>query len=353
MRMMLMRAFKVPVCFATPISISRAAFTSLATHTIQINARPLTRVRTRYTTASASMENTPGSDSAKFKLAVCQMPVSADKPLNLKTAAEYLRRAHSAGASLAVLPECFNCPYDTACFADYAEPLPDAPNTAPNTAHSPSLAMLRKTAMDTGMYIVGGSIPERDSNGNLFNTCVSMSPDGALLAKHRKAHLFDIDIPGRITFTESSVLSAGNAATVFKADTLDVTIGVCICYDVRFAEMAAVQTRDLGAQLLIIPGAFNMTTGPAHWELLMRARAVDNQVFVAACSPARATTGDGYKAWGHSMVVDPWGTVLAATDENADVVVTEVDMGRRADVRRSVPTSRQRRDDIYQLRHVG
>lgn len=289
----------------------------------------------------------------KFRLALCQIPVTANKQANLKTASDYLHEAKTKGASLAVLPECFNCPYDTACFGEYAERLPDTGNTKSSApGESPSLDMLRNTAMETGMYIVGGSIPERDDSGSLYNTSLTVSPAGNLLAKHRKAHMFDIDVPGGIKFTESSVLSPGNKATVFRAEGLDICLGVSICYDVRFPEFCAVQARQ-GAQLLILPGAFNMTTGPAHWSLLMRGRAVDNQVFFAACSPARAVGQDGYQAWGHSMVVDPWGTVIASTEEKPDVIVADVDLARLHEVRQSVPTSKQRRDDIYELRSEG
>lgn len=284
------------------------------------------------------------------------MPVTASKATNLETAREYLARAKNAGAAVAVLPECFNCPYDTACFREYAEPIPtpsmNDPPTQAAVKASPSLSMLLNVASTTSMYIIGGSVPEVDNDGNLYNTSITVSPYGKMLAKHRKTHLFDINVPGRITFKESSVLSAGNAATSFHVDTLNVTIGVSICYDVRFPEFSAIQAQKLGAQLLVLPGAFNLTTGPAHWELLLRARALDNQVFVAACSPARATSGDGYKAWGHSMVVDPWGTVLASATETPDVITAEIDLDRLHEVRTNIPTSKQRRLDIYDLRHV-
>ncbi|PXF46206.1 Omega-amidase, chloroplastic [Gracilariopsis chorda] len=113
-----------------------------------------------------------------------------------------------------------------------------------------------------------------------------------------------------------------------------------------------VQARHLKARLLIYPAAFNMTTGPAHWELLIRSRALDNQVFVAACSPARATNGDGYKAWGNSMVVDPWGKIFAATEEKEDLVIAEIDQARVEKVRKAIPTSKHRRADLYTLEYL-
>lgn len=213
--------------------------------------------------------------------------------------------------------------------------------------------MLQEEAVKgRGMYIVGGSIPEVDEQGRVFNCSLSVSPDGVLVAKHRKLHLFDVNVPGGIKFTESDVLSGGDAVTVFDAPQLGCTIGVGICYDVRFAELAMVMSRRHGAQLLVYPGAFNMTTGPMHWELLMRARAVDNQVYVVACSPAR-DEGDGYTAWGHSMVVDPWGKVVAEAGAQPDLILADVDFDHVAAVRRAIPVGKQRREDIYKLRYIA
>lgn len=301
---------------------------------------------------ATSAENTQQSRCG-FRLALCQTPVIHNKEKNLSTARDYLLRAREGGAQLAVLPECFNCPYGTEYFRDYAEELPSVGIEKGAEHKSTSLRMLQDVAAKTGMYIVGGSVPEMSSDGNVYNCSLTVSPVGELVAKHRKAHLFDIDVPGGIRFKESDVLSAGTSATAFIAKELKCIVGIGICYDVRFPELAMIQARDLGAQVLIYPGAFNMTTGPAHWELLLRARALDNQVFMAACSPSRNEEGDGYKAWGHSMVVDPWGKVLASTSEKPDIVFAEVDLDRLDTVRNAVPTSKQRRTDIYQLQHVG
>lgn len=291
-----------------------------------------------------------------FKIALCQMPVTDSKPKNLETAREYLLKAKTMGAALAVLPECFNSPYDTGLFKEYAEPLPEpSANDPPPVAalkESPSLAMLLNVAASTAMYIVGGSIPEVDSDGNLYNTSVSVSPNGKVLAKHRKTHLFDINVPGRITFQESSVLKPGNKATCFRIDELGINVGVAICYDLRFPDFLAIQARKHGVELMILPGAFNMTTGPAHWELLLRARALDNQIYVAGCSPSRPNSGDGYKAWGHSMVVDPWGTVVASVKDTPEIALADVALKHVHEVRTNIPTSKQRRDDIYNLEYV-
>lgn len=179
---------------------------------------------------------------------------------------------------------------------------------------------LSKTAKELGIYLIGGSIPERDQN-KLYNTCTVWGPQGDLIAKHRKMHLFDIDIPNGIRFKESEVLSAGNSFTTFQVgDSLKIGLG--ICYDIRFEEMARVY-RQMGCNVLIYPGAFNMTTGPLHWELLQRGRAVDTQCFVATASPARDATAD-YIAYGHSMVVNPWGQIINQAAEGEETVTAEI-----------------------------
>ena len=136
--------------------------------------------------------------------------------------------------------------------------------------------MLLEVAKACNVLLVGGSIPEKAEGGKTYNTCVVVGSDGSILAKHRKVHLFDIDVPGRITFKESDTLTGGDSITVV-ATPFGFSVGAGICYDIRFPELAMIM-RAKGCTLLLYPGAFNLTTGPAHWELLQRARAVDNQV---------------------------------------------------------------------------
>lgn len=165
-------------------------------------------------------------------------------------------------------------PYSTEQFPKYAEEIP--PTAAElNIDSHPSTFMLHDEAKRSGIYLIGGSIPERDADGRVYNTSVVFDPTGDIVAKHRKVHLFDIDIPGRMTFKESDTLSAGSSLTT--VDTPYGKIGIGICYDIRFPQLALLY-REVGCKLLIYPGAFNMTTGPIHWELLQRARAVDCQV---------------------------------------------------------------------------
>ncbi|KAH9805124.1 Omega-amidase [Citrus sinensis] len=229
-----------------------------------------------------------------FKVGLCQLSVTADKERNIAHARRAIEEAAEKGAKLIILPEIWNSPYSNDSFPVYAEDI-DAGGDA-----SPSTAMLSEVARLLKITIVGGSIPER-SGDRLYNTCCVFGSDGKLIAKHRKIHLFDIDIPGKITFIESKSLTAGETPTIVDTDV--GRIGIGICYDIRFQELAMIYGAR-GAHLICYPGAFNMTTGPLHWELLQRARATDNQLYVATCSPAR-DEGAGYVAWGHSTLVGP------------------------------------------------
>jgi omega-amidase len=178
---------------------------------------------------------------------------------------------------------------------------------------------------------------------------VVYGPDGEILARHRKMHLFDIDIPGRITFKESDTLSAGSSLATF--DTPWGRVGLGICYDLRFPYLAML-LRQAGCGMLFYPGAFNTTTGPAHWELLLRARALDTQAYVAGISPAR-NADSKYQAWGHSTMVSPYGEVAATCEEGPATVYAELDTGRLHEIRAQIPISRQVRPDVYSLGLVG
>jgi omega-amidase len=193
-----------------------------------------------------------------MRIALAQLKVVSDKAVNLARARSTIQEAASHGAQLVVLPECFNSPYGTQYFDAYAETLSDGP----------SFTCLSQAAKESNVIVVGGSIPERTHDA-LYNTCLVFNEHGQLVGKHRKVHLFDIDIPGKITFQESKVLTAGNELT--HVDTKYGRVGIGICYDVRFPEMAMIAARK-GCVAMIYPGAFNMTTGPLHWELLARAR---------------------------------------------------------------------------------
>ena len=238
----------------------------------------------------------------------------------------------------------------TAAFPEYAEQLPEMGATS--CPGSPSAELLRTYAKEHQLWIVGGSIPEEDG-GKIYNTCLVFNPEGTVVAKHRKVHLFDIDIPGGITFFESDTLSPGGTVSHFSTPWGNVGVG--ICYDIRFPEYAMLLAQQHGCRILVYPGAFNLTTGPAHWELLQRARALDNQCYVLTASPARTPAPETpgkyphYTAWGHSTAVSPWGDLVATMDEKEGIVVADLDLSKVETIRSSIPISKQKRTDMYKL----
>ena len=266
----------------------------------------------------------------------------ADKAANLSRARSKVLEASKTGANLIVLPECFNSPYGCQYFPSYAETLLPSP---PTEEQSPSYHALSSIAQETKSYLLGGSIPEYvPSTEKYYNTSLLFSPEGALLATHRKVHLFDINIPGKITFRESDVLSPGNKLTIVDIPPYG-KIALAICYDIRFPELATIAARN-SCFLLLYPGAFNLTTGALHWSLQARARAMDNQVYVALCSPARDMKAT-YNAWGHSMVVDPNAKVMVEAGEAEEIVYADLQQGTIEETRKGIPLYTQRRFDVY------
>jgi len=273
----------------------------------------------------------------------------ADKLRNLQSAVAAIAEAAANRAQIVSLPECFNSSYATEEFPRNAEPIPASRAEIVPEKHV-SVATLSAAAARHGVFLIGGSIPERDeASGWVYNTCVAFGPDGEIVAKHRKMHLFDIDIPGRMTFRESETLSAGAGLSTF--DTPWGRVGLGICYDLRFPVLSML-LRQAGCSMLFFPGAFNTTTGPAHWELLIRARALDTQCYVAAVSPARNPESK-YQAWGHTTLVSPWGEVAATTDEAPGIVYGEIRPTRVAEVRAQIPVGSQARADLYALEWRG
>lgn len=275
--------------------------------------------------------STSYTNMSKLKAALVQMNVGTDRSINLQNASKLIKQAKEAGAKLVALPECFNSPYGTSFFNEYAEVFNQGPTSE----------MLAKAAKDNQIYLVGGTFPEREGQ-KIYNTCSVWDPEGKLLAKYRKMHLFDIDVPGGITFKESDILSAGKDLVSFNVG--DFKVGIGICYDIRFEELAKLYRKE-GCSLLIYPGAFNMTTGPLHWELLQRGRAIDNQLYVFAISPARGEKG--YIAWGHSQATDPWGKIIAQADAGEEVLLCDLDLDACTKVRQQIPIFVQRRTDVY------
>jgi len=289
----------------------------------------------------------------KYKIALCQMMVTPDKEQNIHKMEQFVGEAAESGARIVCLPEIWNSPYDVNLFGDYAEP-----------DDGPSVRAMSELARKSGIYLVGGSIPEKElvseknlsndkalfydkglsnekdlsnekENGKpcMYNTSFVFDPEGKVIAKHRKVHLFDVDIKNGIRFKESDFFTAGSSITLFDTDF--GRIGLAICFDVRFPEMFREMAKE-GAHLIFLPASFNMTTGPAHWDLLIRSRALDNQIYMAACASARNPSAS-YTSWGHSCVATPWGEYCAAADANESIVYATVDKGYMQKVRKEIP----------------
>ncbi|KAI9639675.1 carbon-nitrogen hydrolase [Dioszegia hungarica] len=280
-----------------------------------------------------------------FRLALCQLaPSTANKQENIATAQRAVKAAAASTPKpdLIVLPEIWNSPYAVPSFREYAEPIPAVGGK--DEGEGETIKAMREMAREAGVWLIGGSIPEIEaSTDSIYNTATVYDPHGNIVAKHRKVHLFNINIPGKQVFEESQTLTAGSSLTTFTAPF--GKIGVGICYDIRFPEMAMVAARQ-GCIAMIYPSAFNVTTGPMHWTLLQRARAVDNQMYVSMCSPSRSPTAS-YQAWGHSMVVNPLGEVLCEADEHEAILYADIDPSALATVRQNIPVTNQRRFDVY------
>lgn len=270
----------------------------------------------------------------KIKIAAIQMSTVADKMENVRTVKTYLEKIKDENPDFVILPEMFCCPYQTENFPIYAE-----------KEGGPVWQQLSGYAKQYGIYLIGGSMPEKDAEGNVYNTSYIFDREGKQIGKHRKVHLFDIDVKGGQTFKESDTLTAGDSDTVF--DTEFGKIGVMLCFDIRFPELSRMMVND-GAKVIFVPAAFNMTTGPAHWELSFRTRALDNQIYMVGCAPARDVSA-GYISWGHSIVTDPWGRVIDMLDEKKGILLAELDMDYEEQVREELPLLKSRRKDIYQL----
>lgn len=263
----------------------------------------------------------------QYQMSVPDCPEAA-----LDCAEDACKQAAHMNADMVTLPEMFCCPYETVNFPIYAQ-----------DEGGPLWRRCAELAKTYGVYLSAGSMPERSMDGKIYNTAYIFDRNGAQIAKHRKMHLFDINVAGGQAFQESATLSAGDNVTVF--DTEFGPIGLCICYDFRFPELGR-QMALRGARLILVPAAFNLTTGPAHWELMFRAQAMFNQVFAVGTAPARDMTAS-YHSWGHSIAVDPWGSVTAQMDEAAGFQLLELDLSQTVAVREQIPLLRHRRTDIY------
>lgn len=278
-----------------------------------------------------TLGSTDGGTKMSYKLALCQMNVVLKKASNLAKAEVMIREAAAGGAHVVALPEIFNCPYSNQYFREYAEDYKGL-----------TVSLLSSLAKELGIVLIGGSIPEID-DGKIYNTSFAFNRQGDLIGRHRKIHLFDINIKGGIRMKESDTFTAGDSVTVI--DTEYGKIGIAICYDIRFPELIRNMTL-AGAKLILIPAAFSMTTGSAHWDITMRLRAVDNQVYLAAVSPAR-NLDSPYQAYGHSCLVTPWGDFCAKTDHRESIVYGEVDLDYVDAIREQLPLLQHRKPELY------
>lgn len=273
------------------------------------------------------MQNSP------LKLALIQMPVGRDKAANVALACAKITDAARLGAEMVVLPEMFNCPYSNDFFRAYAEP-----------QGGDTWRAMAACARENGVLLVAGSMPELDGE-RVYNTSFVFDRSGEQIARHRKMHLFDIDVVGGQRFRESETFSAGKEVTVFDSEF--GRMGLCVCFDIRFPELARLMALK-GAQAIIAPGAFNMTTGPAHWELLFRLRAVDNQLFTIGVAPARDESGV-YVSYGNSIVCSPWGEVLYRAGAEETTLIAELDLSRNTSIRAQLPLLSALRHDLYRI----
>ncbi|MGD9695998.1 MAG: carbon-nitrogen hydrolase family protein [Thermoleophilia bacterium] len=263
-------------------------------------------------------------------MAAVQMTSGADREANLRSADRLVRRAAAEGAELVVLPEKWPHLHGDRLM-EGAEPL-----------DGPSLGVASRWARDLGIAVLAGSVVEEvDGDDRARNTSVLFAPDGEPVGVYRKMHMFDVDVGG-IRYRESDGTAAGDEIVV--GEVLGRRIGMSICYDLRFPELyRSLSAR--GADLIVVPAAFTSTTGPAHWETLLRARAIENQAFVVA-SGQWGEHGDGTSSHGHSMVIDPWGVILAEAPDGEGLAIADIDFSVMEDVRTRLPALRHRRSDI-------
>ena len=264
-----------------------------------------------------------------MKIAALQMVSGLSLQANLDTALSLLQQAAASGAELAVLPEYF-------CLMGLADT--DKLAFRENFGQGPIQDFLGQTARELGLWIVGGTLPlVADDEQHVLNTSLAFSPQGECVARYDKIHLFQFD-NGRERYVESAVIQAGHQPVVFDATARSGEvwrIGLSVCYDLRFPELYRTLSAQ-GADLLLVPSAFTHTTGQAHWETLLRARAIENLAYVLA--PAQGGKHEnGRRTWGHSMLIDPWGQVLSLQAEGAGVVLGELDRSQLERVRQQLP----------------
>ncbi len=269
-----------------------------------------------------------------YRIAACQMSTQADKASNLEVASRLIDEAASLGAQMVGLPEMFNILGNGQIMRENREPM-----------GGETTQLLQSKARQHGIYIHGGSIPiEVDGSEKSWNRTMVFDPEGTMIAQYDKIHLFDINIEGKAVENESARYEAGTNMVTFETE--HDNFGLTICYDVRFPELYRMLTL-AGARVIFQPASFTMYTGKDHWETLIRARAIENQVYMVS-SAQFGTIGTGKQVFGATMIVDPWGTVVAKAPERECVIVADVDHETQNSTRANLPCLSHRRPDIYE-----
>jgi predicted amidohydrolase len=291
------------------------------------------------------MGNSTPNSARLVRAAAIQMTSSDDVTANLEAVRRLVRRAAGRGADLVGLPENFAfLGSDRDHRLSIAERLPPGLDPAGGGASQappgPILAAMQALARETQVSLLLGGFPEATAAGDrIYNTCLVLGPDGGLLGRYRKIHLFDVDLPGGARFRESDSVEPGAHATVVELPW--GKLGLSVCYDLRFPELYR-RLVEGGARVLAIPAAFTAETGKDHWQVLLRARAIENQAFVFA--PAQVGHhGGNRRSYGHALIADPWGVVLAECGEGEGVAFAELDLAYQDDVRARLPCLLHRR----------
>jgi len=271
-----------------------------------------------------------------MRVAALQLNSTADKDRNLAIAERLIRAAASAGADLVALPEKWNL-----------LGTPDELRAGAESLDGETLDAVASWARSLGIAILAGSIPERPADGDrLFNTSVLIDAAGEPVAIYRKIHMFDVDVGG-VAYRESEVERPGEEIVTASLEVRgeEVELGLTVCYDLRFPELYRILAVR-GARLLCVPSAFTATTGRAHWEPLLRARAIENQAFVLAPGQV-GEAAPHYESWGHSMVIDPWGRILAEAPDGEGFVCADLDLREQERIRAELPSLANRRPQAY------
>ena len=264
-------------------------------------------------------------------IAAVQLSSQSDLATNLEECHARVQEAAALGASIVVLPENFAYMGPEEGKRRIAEPLEEL--------DGPIGRSLSDMALRSGVVVVAGGLPERSADPmRPYNTCAVFGRGGELLGRYRKMHLFDVDLADGTTLRESSSTAPGNEPSLVEIDGFGV--GLSICYDVRFPELYRALV-DRGAEILVVPAAFTVHTGKAHWHVLLRARAIESQCFVAAAAQWGSHPG-GRTTYGHSLLIDPWGSILAESADRSGVIVAELSREELEKVRSSLPSLRHR-----------